>query len=332
MEGKKKTLDGFLPSSKNAGTFFTQSDGPDPNHAKRGIPSRQLLESRKAKDGIEEENPAGREEVDISGIVALPTRNGNGLHIKVPAEESIPDKDLTDIDRHSTREALEFLDEEAAPSDDSEDLKIEDFGFDDEYTNEDDEADPDNDFGVDEEDIENYRSRRQARQRHDKYRGVERNILVRVATIIVILAVIIGASYLLYALFYNAPKPAEVNNTETSSEVTEDSDEAENTALVEEIVTPETPATVMVYNASTTEGAAANLAGQLAEAGMQSEVGGNLSYSGAGYVIFDMTGGQKPTAAVELEKLYGVAPKAATPADLPFDAPQGKDFIVIICP
>jgi hypothetical protein len=413
---KKKSVDGFVPSKKNAGTYFKSSkNGGEKVRNGRGIPANELLDDEPIDDQF------------VKDIVPLPTPNGNDLRIKgyedfvkargakkaQPAHTIedflddasgddegdlsrpisrtrgglLPDYEQDDVgvdDDADTGDELADMaeeieekpaskrskllfwqkdDEDDEEPDEDEDIDEE---LEDEPTDEDDDfdiynersrkgssrkdktrevraerraveefddEDSDNDLGVDDEDIARYRSRRFKREKKDSFRD-ESNVVLRVIGGAVIVVVTICVTYFMFTLFYNAPEPAKIDNN-----VVETTTKSEENKKPEEkpVEVAETPATIAVYNATTTAGLAKSLADKLVAAGKDAVIGttnnGNAALTGSGYAILDFTGGKKPKNLDELKGLLGGTVEVIsdfTVANLPANVQTDRDFVVII--
>jgi hypothetical protein len=198
--------------------------------------------------------------------------------------------------------------------------------------NNDSDNDNDNDLDVDEEDLAEYRSRREARSERVNKSSSERNIMARVAVIIVVLAMVVGLSYVVFAIFYNAPPPAQVEESTQTDNSKIEAPATEDTTQDSTPVTPEveTVSTIAVYNAGIVEGAAARLVESLVQQGLNAEVKGNVALPGQGYTIFDLTGGTKPQTAAKLAELYKTQTIVTQAADLPAGVQADVDFVIII--
>jgi hypothetical protein len=85
MSGKRKAVDGFVPSKKNAGSYFKK---PAPGKGHTGIATRELLKGLKPEEVFEHKVERPDKILDLSGIVPLRARNGNNLKIEV--SEDVP--------------------------------------------------------------------------------------------------------------------------------------------------------------------------------------------------------------------------------------------------
>jgi hypothetical protein len=201
------------------------------------------------------------------------------------------------------------------------------------YSAVDDEDDPDNDLGVDEDDIENYRSRRFKREGRAEFQD-ESNVVLRVIGGAVIVVVTIIVTYFLFVLFYDAPEPAKIDDTNIVENTSKPEEQKPEEKPVE---VPEDAPTVAVYNATMTAGLAASLKDSLATNGVDAVVGtsngGNTVLVGSGYAILDFTGGKKPKGLAEIKQLLGEAVEVieiTDVANLPADVQTDRDFVVII--
>lgn len=346
MDGKKKTVDSFVGADGNKRLTFEVMSA---SGAKQNIKKEQTFKKLPDNDNLAGRN-SDRNLLDLSGIVRLPAKNGNELEIEKPIggrkstygsdesakaarEDFLSSESPDKMDELGRKGALDFLNETA---DDDMPTRLsgqnQDQNRDRNQGRKRENTAWDDDFLDDDKKPETHQSN------SDRFKmGIEdgsgKRVLWQVIAVIGIIVTVVLASYVLFRIFYSAPEPASVNDNESSKVVKDDdADKAdEQTETIEPpVVTEETTANVAVYNAGTVEGAAAKLAEKLNTLSMQAEAIGNLTYSGSGYVVLDLTG-DKPQATEKLASELNTTVTKINTEDLPSGVVSDKDFVVIIC-
>lgn len=329
MDGKKKTIDSFVGTNGGRRLTFEVVDSVE---SKQEVRSKRVFK-RAPEDSVEARN---KNLLDLSGVVRLPARNGNELEIETPSgrkesfygsdrftkaanEELMDDEEADHMEELGRKGALDFLNEDEDLLTDSRDQE--------------DETRDDELSGA----VARGSERRSADDEEGFEMGIEdgsgKKVLWQVITVVGIIVTIVLVSYVLFRIFYSAPEPASVGDGETSAQVTDDdgSDKADDQKPDEEpAVVEEVTASVAIYNAGTVNGAAARLAERLITLGMQAEAIDNLTYSGSGYEVLDLTG-VKPQAADKLASELGTKATKVSAEDLPSGVVIDRDFVVIIC-